>query len=96
MNKQQWFKQAMTIGLCTTIGFSALLATGAGTAPAAASAVSADAVSADSVSASSTGSKVISFGKKYLGTRYQFGASTSTTRYFDCSSFTQYIFKNMV
>lgn len=57
----------MTIGLCTTIGFSALLATGAGTAPAAASAVSADSVSADSVSASSTGSKVVSFGKKYLG-----------------------------
>lgn len=98
MNKQQWFKQAMTIGLCTTIGFSTLLATGAGTAPAAASAVSADAVSADSVSAdsvsaSAAGSKVVSFGKKYLGTRYQFGASTSTTRYFDCSSFTQFIFK---
>lgn len=67
MNKQQWFKQAMTIGLCTTIGFSALLATGAGTAPAAASAVSADSVSADSVSASSTGSKVVSFGKSIWG-----------------------------
>ncbi|AIQ41865.1 C40 family peptidase [Paenibacillus sp. FSL R5-0912] len=93
MNKQQWFKQAIVIGMCTTIGLGTLMATGAGTAPAAAASVSSSAVSAKSVSASSTGSSVVSFGKRYLGTRYQFGASTSTTRYFDCSSFTQYIFK---
>lgn len=88
MNKHPWVKRALTIGLCTTIGFGALLATGAGTAPAAAAAVS-----ADSVSASAKGSSVVSYGKKFLGTRYKFGASTSTTRYFDCSSFTKYIFK---
>lgn len=88
MNKQQWFKQVIAIGMCTTIGLGTLMATGAGTAPAAAASVSSSAVSA-----SSTGSSIVSFGKKYLGTRYQFGASTSTTRYFDCSSFTQYIFK---
>lgn len=92
MKKQQWFKQAVVVGMCTTIGLGSLMATGAGTAPVAAASVTANSVTADSVSASSTGSSIISFGKKYLGTRYQFGASTSTTRYFDCSSFTKYIF----
>jgi peptidoglycan endopeptidase LytE len=91
MKKHQWFKQAIAIGMCTTIGLGTLMATGAGTAPAAAASVSSTA--AASVSASATGSSIVSFGKKYLGTRYQFGASTSTTNYFDCSSFTQYIFK---
>lgn len=37
--------------------------------------------------------KVISTGKKYLGTPYKFGASSGTTRVFDCSSFTQRVFK---
>lgn len=82
MKKQQWFKQAIVIGMCTTIGFSTLMATGAGTAP----------VAAASVTSSSTGQKIITLGKKYMGTRYVFGASTSTTRNFDCSSFTKYIF----
>lgn len=92
MKKHQWFKQAIAVGMCTTIGFTTLLATGAGAAPAAAASVTASATDAATVSASSTGSSIVTFGKKYLGTRYQFGASTSTTRYFDCSSFTQYIF----
>ncbi|CAH1192572.1 hypothetical protein PAECIP111892_01023 [Paenibacillus auburnensis] len=81
MNKQQWFKQAIIVGISTTIGLSTLMATGAGTAPVAAASVS-----------SSTGQSIVNLGKKYLGVRYQFGASTSTTRYFDCSSFTKYIF----
>ena len=76
------FKQAATklfaIGLCASIGFTAL---GFGQAP------KADALS------SSTASKLIAFGDNYLGTPYKFGASTSTTRYFDCSSFTKYVFK---
>ncbi|WNS44997.1 C40 family peptidase [Paenibacillus sp. MMS20-IR301] len=92
MNKHQWFKQALAVGICTSIGLGTLMSTGAGTAPAAAASVSADSAAAASVSASSTGTSIVSFGKKYLGTRYQFGASTSTTRYFDCSSFTKYIF----
>jgi len=37
--------------------------------------------------------KVINTGKKYLGTPYKFGASSSTTRVFDCSSFTKRVFK---
>lgn len=37
--------------------------------------------------------KVIATGKKYLGTPYKFGASKNTTAVFDCSSFTQRVFR---
>ncbi|TJY41070.1 NlpC/P60 family protein [Cohnella pontilimi] len=37
--------------------------------------------------------KIISTGKKYLGVKYRFGAPSGVTYAFDCSSFTQYIFK---
>ncbi|ULO10018.1 C40 family peptidase [Paenibacillus sp. 19GGS1-52] len=81
MIKHQWFKQAIIVGMCTTIGMSTLMATGAGTAPVAAASVT-----------SSTGQAIVNLGKKYMGVRYEFGASTSTTRSFDCSSFMKYIF----
>ena len=49
---------------------------------------------ASSVSASSvSGSKIISTGKRYMGVPYKFGASTSQTNRFDCSSFTKHVFK---
>jgi lipoprotein Spr len=35
---------------------------------------------------------IISKGKTYLSTPYRYGASTSTTRYFDCSSFTKRLY----
>ncbi|MET3289061.1 UNVERIFIED_CONTAM: cell wall-associated NlpC family hydrolase [Brevibacillus sp. OAP136] len=35
---------------------------------------------------------IIGLGKKYLGTPYLFGATPGSTRRFDCSSFTQYIY----
>lgn len=81
MKKHQWFKQAIIVSMCTTIGLGGLMATEVGTKPVAAASVS------------STGQSIISLGKKFLGTPYKFGASNTTTRYFDCSSFTQYIFK---
>jgi len=37
--------------------------------------------------------KVITTGKRYLGTPYKFGASKNTTAVFDCSSFTQRVFR---
>jgi cell wall-associated NlpC family hydrolase len=37
--------------------------------------------------------KIISTGKQYLGVKYSFGAAAGNTYAFDCSSFTQYIFK---
>jgi cell wall-associated NlpC family hydrolase len=41
----------------------------------------------------STASKITATAKRYLGTPYKFGASTSTTRVFDCSSFTKFVYK---
>lgn len=61
-------------------------------------------VSADSVSTNQTmsisslseqstfGNRLISTGKRYLGVPYRLGAEYQTSRRFDCSSFTQYIF----
>lgn len=37
--------------------------------------------------------KIIQTGEKYLGTPYQYGAKSGQTRTFDCSSFTQYVYK---
>lgn len=37
--------------------------------------------------------KIIKIGEKYLGTPYKYGSSSSTTKTFDCSSFTQRVFK---
>jgi len=39
--------------------------------------------------------KVIEEGKDYLQTPYKFGASSSTTKYFDCSSFVQRVYKSV-
>lgn len=83
MKMQNIIQKVLTIGLVSTIGFSSLLAGGAETV---------QAQSAASV-AVSKGSQIVNFGKQYLGTPYKFGASTSTTRVFDCSSFTKFIFK---
>ncbi|MEJ8544724.1 C40 family peptidase [Brevibacillus borstelensis] len=43
--------------------------------------------------ASAIADKVIKNGEKYLGTPYKFGSSKNTTKTFDCSSFTQRVFK---
>ncbi|NOU94303.1 cell wall-associated hydrolase [Paenibacillus sp. LMG 31456] len=48
---------------------------------------------AATVSGTSVANKVIATGKHFLGVRYQFGASSGKTNAFDCSSFTQYVFK---
>jgi len=44
-------------------------------------------------STTSKATKIINTGKKYLGVDYRFGAPSGITSSFDCSSFTQYIFK---
>ncbi len=43
--------------------------------------------------ASDLASKVIKIGEKYMGTPYKYGSSKDTTKTFDCSSFTQRVFK---
>lgn len=50
-------------------------------------------VEAASKSSSSVAKKVINTGKKYLKTPYKFGARSGRTSAFDCSSFTQYVYK---
>ncbi|MBD2847957.1 C40 family peptidase [Paenibacillus sp. IB182496] len=49
---------------------------------------------ASAASASVTkANNIINTGEKYLGVRYKFGAPSGVTYAFDCSSFTQYVYK---
>ncbi|MBY9082055.1 C40 family peptidase [Paenibacillus sp. HN-1] len=80
MKKTTLIQKAIVVGVCTAIGFGGVMAGGLATP------------TAQAASASTSASGIISLGKKFMGTPYKFGASTSTTRYFDCSSFTKYIF----
>jgi cell wall-associated NlpC family hydrolase len=48
---------------------------------------------AATVSSSSVADNVIATGKQFLGVPYKFGAKSGRTDAFDCSSFTQYVFK---
>jgi cell wall-associated NlpC family hydrolase len=70
-------RRFLAMALGVAIGFAALGFGGAGQA----SALSA-----------STADKLLNYADNYLGTPYKFGASTSTTKYFDCSSFTKHVF----
>ncbi|BCG59513.1 C40 family peptidase [Paenibacillus sp. URB8-2] len=81
MRKTTFIHKALVVGVCTAIGFGGIMASGEATP------------TAQAASVSTTGSKIVSLGKHFLGRPYKFGASTSTTRNFDCSSFTKYIFK---
>lgn len=103
MKKHNIFQKVLTVGIVSTIGFSTLLANGASAAEVSQAASNANIttditanftsdITAD-ITASSKASQIISYGKKFMGTPYKFGASTTTTRVFDCSSFTKYIFK---
>ncbi|MFB9275031.1 C40 family peptidase [Cohnella cellulosilytica] len=84
-------KAVLGAALSLTIALSAgTLLAGGHSAHAAAGVVQAQA--ADS-SASSIADEVIAAGKKFMGVRYLYGAESNRTDAFDCSSFTQYIFK---
>ncbi len=48
---------------------------------------------AEAASSVTKANNIIATGLKYLGVRYKFGAKTGNTSSFDCSSFTQYIFR---
>ncbi|WP_246302517.1 C40 family peptidase [Paenibacillus plantarum] len=61
-------------------------------APHAAHAATSNTVSTASTSASTKAGSIISLGKRYLGVPYKFGSQKGTTRTFDCSSFTQYVY----
>lgn len=83
MNRTKFMKQIVTVGLCAAIGFTGM-AIGA-PAPEAAAA-------STSTSSSTTSTKLITYAKKFMGTPYKFGASTSTTSVFDCSSFVKHVY----
>lgn len=76
------FLRPLTIlTLATTLGVSGTFALGA--KPTYAVSYSAEMQKASSI---------ISLGNRYLKTPYQYGAPTNTTKVFDCSSFTKYVF----
>ncbi|MBU5672501.1 C40 family peptidase [Paenibacillus brevis] len=83
MNRHTLFQKVLTIGIASTIGFGTLLAGGAEAAS----------VQQAESAAVSRGTQVVNYGKTFMGTPYKFGASTSTTKVFDCSSFMKHIFK---
>jgi len=78
MNMRHMMKKLLGVSLAVAVGFVALGFGGAGQA---------DALS------TSVANSLVNYADNYLGTPYKFGASTSTTRYFDCSSFTKHVFK---
>ncbi|PQP81797.1 NlpC/P60 family protein [Paenibacillus sp. PCH8] len=80
MKTNIFVQKAVTVGLCATLGFGAVLMTNAPVAQAATASVS-------------TGQQIVNYGKKFTGVPYEFGASTNTTKVFDCSSFMKYIFE---
>ncbi|MGG1553694.1 C40 family peptidase [Paenibacillus ferrarius] len=92
-----WYKKLVVTAIAATIGLSAAsFVPGQASAATADSAqVNATALTASATSASSRASQVISIGKRYLGTPYKFGAKAGQTRNFDCSSFTQYVYKKI-
>jgi cell wall-associated NlpC family hydrolase len=79
-NQQKWYKKLIVAALAVTIGISGGLLSAPSSAEAA-------------ISSSARANHIISFGDNYLGAPYKFGAAAGQTRNFDCSSFTQYVFK---
>ncbi|WP_240041347.1 C40 family peptidase [Paenibacillus ginsengarvi] len=80
--KTKWYKPVIGGVIALTIALSGNL--GLMSTPAHAETVSTSATRAGSI---------ISTGLKYKGTPYVFGAKSGRTSAFDCSSFTQYLFK---
>jgi cell wall-associated NlpC family hydrolase len=78
LQTKQLFGKVISIALCVSIGFTAL---GFGHA---------EKVEAATYTKTD---KIIKTGNNYLGVKYRFGAPVGVTYAFDCSSFTQYIFK---
>ncbi|REE67007.1 cell wall-associated NlpC family hydrolase [Paenibacillus taihuensis] len=77
-NNKRLLKSVLSVSLCATIGFGALAVSSATHAHA----------------ATEKTKELISYGEKYIGTPYLYGAVPFMTNAFDCSSFTQYVYDN--
>jgi murein DD-endopeptidase / murein LD-carboxypeptidase len=75
--KNAFVRKFITVSLCAVIGFTGLAMANT---PAA------------SAATTSKADKIIALGNKYLGVKYLFGSPSGSTKAFDCSSFTQYLF----
>lgn len=100
MNKDnRLIRPLITIGLSLSIAFTGAIVS----MPSQANAATNEAINlneapvaagTNTFSISSTlADRIIATGNKYLGTPYKYGAPAGSTKYFDCSSFTQYVFK---
>ncbi|NBC68264.1 C40 family peptidase [Paenibacillus sacheonensis] len=78
VSKQRLLKSILNVSLCASIGMTAVVVE---------TAVTAEAATAKS-------KELISYGEKYIGTPYLYGAVPYMTNAFDCSSFTQYVYDN--
>ncbi|RAP78400.1 C40 family peptidase [Paenibacillus montanisoli] len=76
--QKRLLKSILNVSLCTAVGFTAL----------------ALGTSSQANAATAKSMKLISFGEKYIGTPYLYGAVPYMTNAFDCSSFTQYVYDN--
>jgi len=91
INKNKVNKAVLGAALSLTIAFSAgTMFMGGITAHAATEAIQTKAANS---ATTSIADKVIAAGEKFIGVRYLYGAESDRTDAFDCSSFTQYIFK---
>ncbi|TJY42910.1 NlpC/P60 family protein [Cohnella pontilimi] len=79
MRISKLFKKAALTAVITSISFGSAIVT---------SVPKAEAATAKSI-------KLISTGKKYLGVPYRFGAPSGSSYAFDCSSFTQFVYKKL-
>lgn len=82
IKKSRIVKILTGVGLCLSIAFS-----GSALLPAQ------QANAAAAFSGSSIADNVIATGKQFMGVPYHFSAPSGRTNEFDCSSFTQYVFK---
>ncbi|XEC94157.1 C40 family peptidase [Paenibacillus tarimensis] len=77
MMNKKLAKRLLSVSLCAAIGLSSMAFDN----------------SSKAYAATEQSLEVISTGKEFLGTKYKFGAPSGVTYAFDCSSFTQYVFK---
>lgn len=80
-------KKIVGIGLSLLVTLSGSMLITSGSVHAASASVSATATS------STKADRITATGKRFLGTPYRFGAKGGVTSSFDCSSFTQYVYK---